>query len=81
MTAIFVDLGTGKAVRIAAKESSKALTRNMHPEIENKNQQQMLAHLEMPADHLFAIRVGKGYPSGRRVARIQRRPNRLLRLR
>ena len=55
MAATFVDLSTGKAVRIAAKESSKALTRNMHPEIENKNQQQMLAYREMPAEDLFAI--------------------------
>src|ERR1700689_51459 len=41
MAATFVDLATGRAVRIAARESSKALARNMHPEIENKNQQQM----------------------------------------
>jgi formylmethanofuran dehydrogenase subunit E len=55
MAATFVDLSTGKAVRIAAKESSKALARNMHPEIENKNQQQMLAYREMPGDDLFTI--------------------------
>ena len=55
MAATFVDLSTGKAVRIAAKESSKALARNMHPEIESKNQQQMLAYREMPAEDLFAI--------------------------
>jgi formylmethanofuran dehydrogenase subunit E len=55
MAATFVDLSTGKAVRIAAKESSKALARNMHPELENKNQQQMLAYREMPTDDLFAI--------------------------
>ena len=42
-----------KAIRIAAKESSKALARAMHPEIENKNQQQMLAYREMPEDDLF----------------------------
>ena len=42
-----------KAIRIAAKESSKALARTMHPEIENKNQQQMLAYREMPEDDLF----------------------------
>jgi formylmethanofuran dehydrogenase subunit E len=55
MAATFVDLSTGKAVRIAAKESSKALARNMHPEIANKNQQQMLAYREMPGDDLFTI--------------------------
>jgi len=58
MAATFVDLGikdvsTGKAIRIAAKESSKALARSMHPEIESKNQQQMLAYREMPEDDLF----------------------------
>jgi formylmethanofuran dehydrogenase subunit E len=58
MAATFVDLGVkdvsaGKAIRIAAKESSKALARSMHPEIENKNQQQMLAYREMSEDDLF----------------------------
>jgi formylmethanofuran dehydrogenase subunit E len=58
MAATFVDLGikdvsTGKAIRIAAKESSKNLARTMHPEIESKNQQQMLAYREMAEDDLF----------------------------
>jgi formylmethanofuran dehydrogenase subunit E len=53
MAATFVDLSTGKAIRIAAKESSKALARTMHPEIESKNQQQMLAYREMAEDDLF----------------------------
>jgi formylmethanofuran dehydrogenase subunit E len=53
VAATFVDLETGKSIRIAAKESSKALARQMHPEIENKNQQQMLAYREMPDDDLF----------------------------
>jgi formylmethanofuran dehydrogenase subunit E len=58
MAATFVDLGikdasTGKAIRIAARESSKALARSMHPEIESKNQQQMLAYREMAEDDLF----------------------------
>jgi formylmethanofuran dehydrogenase subunit E len=58
MAATFVDLGikdvsTGKAIRVAAKESSKALARTMHPEIESKNQQQMLAYREMAEDDLF----------------------------
>jgi formylmethanofuran dehydrogenase subunit E len=53
MAATFVDVSTGKAIRVAAKESSKALARTMHPEIENKNQQQMLAYREMAEDDLF----------------------------
>src|SRR3981189_2511173 len=39
MAATFVDVNNGKAIRVAAKESSKALAREMHPEIESKNQQ------------------------------------------
>jgi formylmethanofuran dehydrogenase subunit E len=54
MAATFVDVSTGKAVRVAAKESSKALARQMHPEIDNKNQQQMTAYSEMAAEDLFA---------------------------
>jgi formylmethanofuran dehydrogenase subunit E len=54
MAATFVDLESGKAIRIAAKESSKQLARRMHPESESKNQQQMLAYREMKDDDLFA---------------------------
>src|ERR1700726_2947839 len=54
MAATFVDINTGKAIRIAAKESSKAMARSMHPEIESKNQQQMLAYREMSENDLFA---------------------------
>jgi len=54
MAATFVDVNSGRAVRVAAKESSKARAREMHPEIANKNQQQMLAYREMPDDDLFA---------------------------
>src|SRR5246127_4849466 len=41
LAATFVDVESGRAVRIAARESSKALARQLHPEIENKNLQQM----------------------------------------
>jgi formylmethanofuran dehydrogenase subunit E len=44
-----------RAIRIAAKESSKKLAKEMHPEIENKNQQQMLAYREMAEDDLFTM--------------------------
>ena len=54
MAATFVDVSTGKAVRIAAKESSKALARQMHPEIDNRNQQQMAAYKEISDQDLFA---------------------------
>jgi formylmethanofuran dehydrogenase subunit E len=53
VAATFIDVNSGKAIRIAAKESSKALARQMHPEIPDKNQQQMLAYREIPDDDLF----------------------------
>jgi formylmethanofuran dehydrogenase subunit E len=54
MAATFVDVETGNAVRIAARESSKALAKSMHPEITDKNQQQMQGYREMADDQLFA---------------------------
>jgi len=55
VAATFVDLAKDRAVRIAAKESSKALARQMHPEIESKNRQQMLAYREIPNEELFDV--------------------------
>src|SRR5213595_4365378 len=52
MAATFVDLGTGKAVRVAARESSKGLAKTMYPKLE-KNQQQMRAYQEMDSEQLF----------------------------
>ena len=54
VAATFVDVTNGKAIRIAAKESSKALARQLHPEVVSKNEQQMLAYREMSDDDLFA---------------------------
>ena len=54
MAATFVDLDKHRAVRVAALESSKAVAREMHPELDNKNKQQMLAYREMPDDQLFS---------------------------
>jgi formylmethanofuran dehydrogenase subunit E len=53
MAATFIDLESGKAIRVAARESSKALAKSLYPQIENKNQQQMLAYREMSDDQLF----------------------------
>ena len=53
MAATFVDLQSGRAIRVAAKESSKDAARRLHPEIDGKNQQQMLAYREMTDDDLF----------------------------
>jgi formylmethanofuran dehydrogenase subunit E len=54
MAATFVDLESGRAIRVVARESSKARARQMHPELDNKNQQQMAAYREMADDDLFA---------------------------
>jgi formylmethanofuran dehydrogenase subunit E len=53
VAATFVDITTGRAIRVAAKESSKALARTLHPELGNKNQQQMLSYREIADDDLF----------------------------
>src|SRR3954467_2413930 len=45
--ATFCDLREDRAVRVAARESSKQRARELYPEIENKNQQQMRAYREM----------------------------------
>jgi formylmethanofuran dehydrogenase subunit E len=63
MAATFVDLHAPlemhgdapsfRGIRIAALESSKQRARELYPNIENKNQQQMLAYREMPEADLF----------------------------
>jgi formylmethanofuran dehydrogenase subunit E len=55
MAATFVDVESGRAVRIAAKESSKSLAKTMHPELASKNEQQMAAYREMPEKDLFDV--------------------------
>src|SRR5215467_10611915 len=47
VAATFVEVPSGKGVRVVARESSKELARARHPEIDDKNQQQMLAYREM----------------------------------
>src|SRR5580765_4822459 len=61
--ATFCDLQANRAVRIAARESSKERARALYPEITDKNQQQMHAYREMPDEELFAgewVRVAIG---------------------
>jgi formylmethanofuran dehydrogenase subunit E len=54
MAATFCDLETGKAVRIAALETSRDRARELHPEIEDKGKQQTVAYREMNDDELFS---------------------------
>jgi formylmethanofuran dehydrogenase subunit E len=53
MAATFCDVKEDRAIRVAALESSKQRAKEMHPEIPDKNQQQMAAYREMPVDQLF----------------------------
>src|SRR5206468_9892415 len=63
MAATFVDLASPlssegdspvyKAICIAALESSKQRARDLYPNIDNKNQHQMLAYRELPIADLF----------------------------
>lgn len=55
VAATFVDVASGRALRIVARESSKRRARELHPELEHKNAQQMAAYREMPDDELFEI--------------------------
>src|SRR5437868_10790593 len=48
VAATFCDLQEDRAVRVAAKESSKQRARDMFPAVEDKNAQQMRAYREMP---------------------------------
>ncbi len=51
--ATFYDRQTGRAVRIAAKDSARERARVLHPEIREKSVQQIRAYREMPDDELF----------------------------
>ncbi|WP_348267982.1 formylmethanofuran dehydrogenase subunit E family protein [Edaphobacter paludis] len=54
MAATFLDLQTDGAIRIAALESSKQRARDLYPQIEDKNRQQMLAYHDLPDEELFS---------------------------
>lgn len=55
MAATFVNLDTGKAMRIVAREESRELSKKYCPEIDNKYKQQLEAYRVMPEEELFAI--------------------------
>jgi formylmethanofuran dehydrogenase subunit E len=52
VAATFVDLQTGRAIRIAAKESSKEIARNMFPDM-SKDAGQQKAYAELSEEVLF----------------------------
>ncbi|MBU0484434.1 MAG: formylmethanofuran dehydrogenase [Proteobacteria bacterium] len=55
MAATFVNLATGKAVRITAREEARELSRKYCPEITDKYKQQLAAYRMMPEDELFKV--------------------------
>jgi formylmethanofuran dehydrogenase subunit E len=57
LAATFLNIQTGKAVRIVALESSRRLADQLHPEIESKLTRQMTAYREASDDELFKVEV------------------------
>ena len=55
MAATFVDLSSDTGVRVVALENSRELAKKLHPEIENKSRQQMLAYRELDDAQLFRM--------------------------
>jgi formylmethanofuran dehydrogenase subunit E len=76
MAATFVNLDTGKAVRILAREESRELSKKYCPEIEDKYQRQLEAYRVMPENELFTIEevqvpIPKEDMPGRPLKRVQ----------
>ena len=57
MAATFVNLKTGKAVRITALEESRETSKKYCPEIGDKYKQQLEAYRIMPEDELFKVQA------------------------
>ncbi len=76
MAATFVNLKTGKAVRVTALEEARETSKKYFPEIEDKYKQQLEAYRFMPEEELFRIQnvtvplVAEDMP-GRPVRRVQ----------
>jgi formylmethanofuran dehydrogenase subunit E len=75
VAATFCDLQKDRAVRLVARESAKQLARELHPEIANRNQQQMLAYRQIPNEQLFdsqwvRVAIGPEDMPGYKAARV-----------
>jgi formylmethanofuran dehydrogenase subunit E len=55
LAATFLNVETGKAVRIVALETSRRLADRRHPEIESKYERQMLTYREAAEEELFRV--------------------------
>lgn len=53
MAATFVDLSSGRGIRIVAREDARELAARLYPHLETKKLQQMQAYHERPAEELF----------------------------
>ncbi len=53
MAATFVDLQSGRGVRVVALENSRELAQQLYPHIESKSAQQMAAYRTLPDDQLL----------------------------
>ena len=74
MAATFVNLETGQAVRVTAREESRELSKKYCPEVEEKYQRQLAAYRVMPEDELFTVQeVMVTIPSCDMPGRPQRR--------
>jgi len=76
MAATFVNLDTGKAVRIVAREESRELSKKYCPEIVDKYKQQLEAYRVMLQDELFTVtkvkvKIPKEDMPGKPLKRIQ----------
>lgn len=63
VAATFCDLAAGRAVRVVARDSARQRARELHPEIQNRKQQQIVAYRELPDEELFGaqrVRVNVG---------------------
>src|SRR6266849_10665954 len=55
LAATFLNVETGEAVRIVARESSRRLADLRHPEIEDKYERQMRTYREAAEEELFDV--------------------------
>jgi formylmethanofuran dehydrogenase subunit E len=76
MAATYVNLRTGTAIRVVAREDSRGKAKALFPEIENKYTAQLEAYKVMPDDELFevmevAVKVRPEDMPGRPLQRVQ----------
>jgi Formylmethanofuran dehydrogenase subunit E len=76
MAATFVNLASGQAVRIVAREEARALAEKSCPETADKYQRQLQAYKVMPLDQLFTfqkveVKIPECDLPGRPLRRVQ----------